>query len=80
MTEKPRTPADTIHKAAQTAVAAGLKHVYIGNMDPGDFGHTWCPSCGKKLIERQGLSVLSNKIDETGKCGFCGAKIKGIWR
>lgn len=80
MTDKPPTPAETVRKAADTAVVAGLKHVYIGNMDPGDFGHTWCPSCGKKIIERQGFQLLDNRVGPDGKCGYCGAQIKGIWK
>ena len=80
MTEKPPTPAATLRKAADTAVAVGLKHVYIGNVDAGDFAHTWCPGCRKKVIERRGFEVTANRVGADGKCDFCGQQIKGIWR
>jgi pyruvate formate lyase activating enzyme len=80
MAERLPTPAATLFKAAETATAAGIRHVYVGNLDAGDYEHTWCPSCHKKVIERQGFEIVSNKVDVTGRCGFCGAAISGVWR
>lgn len=80
MSERVPTPPDTLQKAADTAVKAGLKHVYIGNVDAGDFAHTWCPACHKKIIERRGFDIVSNHVGTDGKCDFCGQQIKGIWR
>ena len=80
MTQRPPTPPATLRKAADVAVKAGLKHVYLGNVDGGDFEHTWCPACRKKLIERRGFEVISNHVGGDGKCDFCGQAIRGIWR
>ncbi|HOA14453.1 MAG TPA: AmmeMemoRadiSam system radical SAM enzyme [Myxococcota bacterium] len=79
MQERLPTPPETLFKAADVAVAAGLKHVYVGNTDAGDHAHTWCPSCGRKVIERRGYQVLSNKVGSDGKCDFCGKPVAGIW-
>lgn len=80
MSERLPTPPETLMKAAETAVAAGLKHIYVGNMDAGDFAHTWCPACSKKVIERRGYEVTAINVNAEGVCAFCGQKINGVWR
>ena len=74
----PPTPARTLERARKTAQDAGLKYVYIGNV-PGNAGEdTFCPSCGKSVIDRHGYRILSNHV-VNGKCGFCGEKIYGLF-
>ena len=76
--ELPPTPALTLERARETAQDAGLKYVYVGNV-PGNPGEdTFCPSCGKLVIDRQGYRVLSNHV-VNGKCGYCGEKIYGLF-
>jgi pyruvate formate lyase activating enzyme len=66
-------------KAYSIAKEVGLKHVYVGNIQMSDTEDTFCVKCGKKLIKRGGFfSVSSNKIKD-GKCGYCGAKVQGVW-
>jgi pyruvate formate lyase activating enzyme len=49
--------------------------VYLGNVPgEGDGENTYCYSCHKLLIKREGFSVFENHIKD-GKCSFCGAKI-----
>jgi pyruvate formate lyase activating enzyme len=73
----PPTPADFLVQARETAMAAGLRYVYIGNV-PGLAEDTICPGCGKTVVERRGFRVLKNEI-VSGACRFCGGKIAGVW-
>ncbi len=72
------TPVETLVRARETAMAAGLRYVYLGNV-PGDLAeNTYCHNCKKAIIRRSGYIVLENDINK-GKCGFCGTDIPGIW-
>lgn len=74
----PATPIETLEKAREIALKSGLRYVYIGNV-PGHTGeNTYCPRCGKILIQRRGYEILENNIKK-GKCAFCGKEIPGIW-
>ena len=75
--DRPPTPVDTLRRARQIGLAAGLRYVYEGNV-PGDGGEdTLCPQCGKVIIRRTGYTILSRDIRE-GACAYCGARIDGI--
>jgi pyruvate formate lyase activating enzyme len=77
MTDRPHTPPDTLARARQIGLEAGLRYVYEGNL-PGEGGeNTCCPSCGEMLIERHGFYLQQNRI-EMGKCPTCAAVIDGI--
>ncbi len=78
LTHLPPTPVSTLDKAREIALAAGMKYVYIGNVPGSQAVNTFCPKCGKLLIERQGYSILQNNISSS-KCKFCQEKIDGIW-
>ncbi len=75
--DKPRTPIDTLKRARQTGLDAGLKFVYMGNV-PGEGEDTVCPSCGAPVIERIGFTIMKNRL-EKGKCPSCGRSLPGIW-
>lgn len=79
MRHLPPTPAETLIRAKQAAVAAGLDHVYIGNIQVKDSTDTKCPACGKVLISRYGYRVLENTVAD-GKCAECQKEIYGIWK
>ena len=72
------TSVETLEKARQIALDAGLKYVYIGNVGGHQAESTYCPKCKKVLIERRGYFILENNI-ENGKCKYCGEEIKGVW-
>ena len=82
MTDRGRTPADTLIRAAEIGVEAGLKYVYAGNV-PGQtaaWEDTHCPSCQTPLIRRFGFMIRENKLAATqGKCPQCGTQIPGLW-
>lgn len=78
MRDRPRTPIETLREARDIGIKAGLKYVYEGNV-PGEGGeNTYCPVCGKLLIERLGYNIGKVKI-EKGLCFSCGAPQPGVW-
>ncbi len=75
----PPTPMETLIAAYETAKDAGLKYVYIGNVPHGDWENTYCANCKKLVIERQGYTIIQNKVGSDGKCSKCGKVIPGVW-
>jgi pyruvate formate lyase activating enzyme len=74
----PPTPNAILENARKMAMQAGIRFVYTGN-NPGQEGnHTYCHSCGKKVIERLGFKVMRSLLSR-GKCPDCAAQIPGIW-
>jgi pyruvate formate lyase activating enzyme len=78
LTNKPPTPVATLRDARETALQEGLHHVYVGNVVTGSGSHTVCPGCGETLIEREGYSIIENRIED-GRCPECGTEIEGVW-
>lgn len=68
------TPEDTLLKAKEIAKKY-LDYVYIGNFQIEDGQNTYCPECGKLLIDRErgGSINISDSLCE------CGQKIPGVW-
>jgi pyruvate formate lyase activating enzyme len=78
MLNLPRTSASSLHRAREIGIKAGLRYVYCGNI-PGEEGEdTFCPHCGRRLIERIGFQVTKNDVVR-GACSHCHQKIDGIW-
>jgi pyruvate formate lyase activating enzyme len=73
----PSTPLETLRKAKEIGEEAGLRYVYQGNV-PGEGENTYCYSCGKLLIERDGYKIRAKQVIDSC-CPRCGAKIDGIW-
>jgi pyruvate formate lyase activating enzyme len=74
----PMTTVSTLTRAREIALNAGMRYVYIGNVPGTNAESTYCPSCGKIVIERRGFHILTNNMDN-GKCKSCGEKIHGVW-
>ena len=74
----PPTSSETLIKAKNTALDAGMHFVYVGNIYVKDGESTFCPSCHKILVERYGYAIIANKI-VNNKCPYCGNKIYGLW-
>ncbi len=74
----PPTPVETLEKAREAALDEGMKFVYLGNVPGHAANHTYCPSCGRPIIERQGFAVTAYRV-EGGVCAYCGANIPGVW-
>ena len=73
-----KTPISTLEKAHDVAVAEGLKFVYVGNVPGHEYGSTYCPECGERIIYRYGHKIINNRVSG-GKCEECGATISGVW-
>jgi pyruvate formate lyase activating enzyme len=74
----PPTPVSTLEKARAVALSSGLEYVYIGNIPGHEGENTFCPKCKKLLIQRTGYMVGEVHL-KSGKCGYCGKPIPGIW-
>jgi pyruvate formate lyase activating enzyme len=74
----PPTPPATLTRARQIARAAGLHHVYTGNVHDTEGGSTRCPSCDSLLIERDWYRILAYRLDASGACTGCGHRLAGV--
>ncbi|RKX68962.1 AmmeMemoRadiSam system radical SAM enzyme [candidate division WOR-3 bacterium] len=78
LTQLTPTPVETLRRVVELAKGEGLKFVYMGNVPNNEFEDTYCPNCGRVLINRRGYQILSNRI-KGGKCSYCGREIPGVW-
>jgi pyruvate formate lyase activating enzyme len=74
----PATPVETLETARNAGLEAGLNYVYLGNVPGHDGNHTYCPHCGRRVVERAGMATTSLQIVDGG-CAFCGTPIAGVW-
>jgi pyruvate formate lyase activating enzyme len=72
----PPTPPATLRKARAIARAAGLRHVYTGNVHDAEGQSTYCAGCGAMLIERDWYKLGAWRVVD-GACGACGARLAG---
>ena len=79
MLDVPRTPASTLSRARQIAVANGLNFVYTGNVHDSDGGTTYCPTCGSAVIVRDWYDICRYQVDEHGSCVGCGTQLPGVF-
>lgn len=81
MTDPENTSVTQLIRAAELGVEAGLRYVYAGNA-PGRVGrweNTYCPACGKAVVERIGYNIILNRLTHEGACEQCGTSIPGRW-
>ena len=79
LTQLPPTPIKTLERVVKIAQDEGLKFVYMGNVPNNKFEDTYCPKCGRILINRMGYQILKNNINK-GRCNYCGELISGVWK
>lgn len=77
MTDIPPTPSGKLTEARQIAQAAGLQHVYTGNVHDLSGGTTLCPNCRQPLIVRDWHLIRDYAVGENGACPNCGTKLAG---
>ena len=78
LTDVAPTPPETLKKARDIGLEAGLRYVFEGNR-PGVGGEsTYCHQCGELLIERYGFRVVENKISGHD-CPRCKSRVAGIF-
>lgn len=79
------TPRDTtpemLLRAAAIGRAAGLRHIYAGNLPGrvGDLEHTRCGICDATLVERHGYLVTAYHVTDDGCCPACRSVVPGRW-
>jgi pyruvate formate lyase activating enzyme len=78
MSDKQWTPMETVFKANEIAINAGMKYVYLGNVPDEYNGDLKCPRCKRNLIVRSGYRMIENNL-AGGKCVCCGENIDGIF-
>jgi pyruvate formate lyase activating enzyme len=72
------TSLQSLTRAKDIAVKAGLKYVYIGNV-PGIGGEdTYCAHCKVLLVKRRGFEIDQNLIS-SGRCPKCQTAVAGRW-
>jgi pyruvate formate lyase activating enzyme len=77
MTEVGPTPAATLTRAREIALAHGLRYVYTGNVHDSVGGTTYCPSCHAAVIERDWYHIRRHALSDDGHCLACGHAIAG---
>jgi len=80
MTGVPPTPPETLTRARDIAMQAGLRYVYTGNVHDIEGGTTYCPHCRDEVISRDWYRILSYRIGEDGRCLGCGGAIAGRYQ
>lgn len=74
----PPTPVATLERSRNAAIRKGIRYAYIGNVPNHPGNHTYCPQCGKAVIQRSSFFITAMHL-ESGKCKFCGRVIAGVW-
>ena len=76
MTDVSPTPVETLNRAREIGLEAGLRYVYVGNVS-GE-ANTVCHKCGQILIRRLGYRILENRVQPNGRCPNCGMQVAGV--
>ncbi|MDE2405097.1 MAG: AmmeMemoRadiSam system radical SAM enzyme [Sphingomonadales bacterium] len=77
MTDIAQTPPETLLRAVRIARAAGLRHVYTGNIHDKDGDTTRCTGCGSPVIVRDWYEIESYALGQGGHCTRCGTPLAG---
>ncbi len=71
------TPPETLHRAMRIGQTAGLRYVYQGNLPGAGGENTFCPGCGRPVIERTSYHIRAISLKE-GHCVSCSTVVAGI--
>jgi len=71
----PPPPLQILENAYKVAKNAGINYPYLGNVSPHPWENTYCPKCGRLLIERENYSILRYEVEENNCCRYCGERI-----
>jgi AmmeMemoRadiSam system radical SAM enzyme/AmmeMemoRadiSam system protein B/AmmeMemoRadiSam system protein A len=76
MKDVPNTPHEKLLEAYDIARGQGMKYVYVGNVFDARHDSTYCPGCGKLVIERNWHELGQYHL-RGDACGHCGYRIAG---
>ncbi len=79
MLDVPPTPAATLSRAREIALANGVRYVYTGNVRDRRGQSTYCHACGALLIERDWYELGTYRVTDDGRCGACGVRVPGVF-
>ncbi len=77
--DKPATPPATLRRARDIAKAAGLYHVYVGNVHDPEADATYCHHCGTRLIGRDWYQLTAWNLRPDGTCPGCRTRLAGVF-
>jgi pyruvate formate lyase activating enzyme len=77
MSDTPPTPPETLTRARNIALEAGLHYVYTGNVHDNKGGSTYCPTCKIPLIGRDWYELTAWSLTANHACPSCGTAIAG---
>jgi len=77
LADRSPTPGESLLRAREIGLAAGLQYVYVGNLPGLEGENTFCPGCGTLLIHRSGYRIIANHIWQ-GSCPNCRHPIPGV--
>lgn len=73
------TPLESLLRAREIGLSSGLRFVYIGNVPGHGAENTYCPECGKVVIERYGCALIKTNLTGS-RCAFCSEDICVRWK
>lgn len=77
--DREATPIETLLRAYELAQNAGIKHVYVGNVNDVAHQSTYYPNCHQRVIERDWYQL--GRYDLQGnQCGHCGHELAGHYQ
>lgn len=76
MTDRPPTPPAILSKAYDIARNAGIRYVYTGNVFDPERQDTYCPGCGRPVLQRRGYAIHGFALHH-GCCAHCQTPIAG---
>jgi len=79
MSNIPPTQRETLIRAREIALANGIRYAYIGNVEAGDAGNTFCHNCKNCIIARNGYRIADYQLTHQGNCKFCGTSCAGVF-
>jgi pyruvate formate lyase activating enzyme len=75
----PPTPPETLKRARQIAINAGIHYVYTGNVYDPAGQTTHCYVCDAVLIGRDWYDMTAWNLSADGRCRDCGARCHGVF-
>jgi pyruvate formate lyase activating enzyme len=76
MLDVPHTPPEILARAREIARSKGLRYVYTGNIRDVAGSSTYCPGCGRRIIERDRYALGEWRL-RGNCCRDCGYRIAG---
>ncbi|HEY5974710.1 MAG TPA: AmmeMemoRadiSam system radical SAM enzyme [Geobacteraceae bacterium] len=78
LTDRPATASSALLNAREIGLAAGVRHIYLGNVAGIGGEDTDCAACGARLIRRAGFRVIANLV-HNGQCPDCRHRLSGVF-